>query len=122
MPPPGHGAPPGAPPVAVPPVATPPRTYRELLTDESNSPVPARLANYLQGYRFDGAGDIPAPVTLRDQTVTLIDRQPMAFLCCVTGPNGGVEVSVLHRLMRYMDMPGEEASGYQNSVLGLATG
>ena len=114
VPPPGPGAPPGAP-----PVAALPRTYRELLTNESNSPAPARLANYLQGYRFDGAGDIPAPAVLRDQTVTLSDRQPMAFLCCVTGPSGGVEVAVLHRLMRYMDMPGEEVSGYHNAVLGL---
>jgi hypothetical protein len=59
----GVGAPeviPPAPP-AVPPAAQggPRRivTYRELLTDEANSPAPARLANYLQGYRFDGRGE-----------------------------------------------------------------
>ena len=97
-PPPGPGAPGGAP-----PALCPPKTYRELLTDEANSPAPGRLAEYLQGYRFDGPGDIPAPATLRDQTVTVSDRQPMTFLCLVAGPP---EVSIVHRLMRYMDIAG----------------
>ena len=100
-------------------VVTQPRTYRELFTDEANSPPPDRLANYLQGYRFDGAGDIPVPATLRDQTVTLSDRQPMAFLGLTLGPSGNFEVTIIHRLMRYMDMPGEEASGFHNRVIGL---
>ena len=87
----------------------PPRTYRELFLDESNSPSPDRLANYLQGYRFDGAGDVPVPGTLRDQIVTISDRQPMAFLSLATGPSGALEVTIVHCLMRYMDMmPGEE--------------
>jgi hypothetical protein len=103
----------------VPPVIAPPRTYRELFTDEANSPSPNRLANYLQGYRFDGAGDIPVPGTLRDQTVNLSDRQPMAFLSLTTGPNGSLEIALVHRLMRYMDMPGEEDSGFHNRVMGL---
>ena len=111
---PGAGA--GA---AAPPVMAPPRTYRELFLDESNSPSPDRLANYLQGYRFDGAGDVPVPGTLRDQTVTLSDRQPMAFLSLATGPSGALEVTIVHRLMRYLDVPGEEESGFHNRVIGL---
>lgn len=99
-------------------VQGPPKTYRELLSDEANSPSPDRLANYLHGYRFDGGG-IPAPATLRDQTVTLSDRQPMTFLGLVQGPFGTPEVAIIHRLMRYMDMPGEEASGFHDRVLGL---
>ena len=74
----------------------------------------------MEGDRFDGDDDIPTPATLRDQTVTLSDRQPMAFLGLVmsTGRNG-TEVAIIHRLLRYMDLPGEEASGFHNRVLGL---
>ncbi|KAI2506962.1 hypothetical protein MHU86_7459 [Fragilaria crotonensis] len=43
----------------------------------------------------------------------------MAFLCLVAGPGGHHEVSIVHRLMRYMDMPGEEESGFNDKVLGL---
>ena len=96
-----------------------PTTYRELLNDEANSPAHERLANYLQGYRFDGGAPIPVPAALRDQTVVLSDRQPMTFLCLVAGPGGVPEVNILHRMMRYMDMPGEEGSGYHDRVLGL---
>jgi hypothetical protein len=103
---------------AVPPVR--PVTYRELMSDETNSPSPDRAANYLQGYGFDGAGGVPTPAALRDQTITLSDRQPMAFLCLTPGVSGTPEVAILHRLMRYMDMPGEEASGFHDRVLGLA--
>jgi hypothetical protein len=47
---------------AVPPMR--PITYRELMSDEeSNSPSPDWVANYLQGYCFDGAGGIPTPAT-----------------------------------------------------------
>jgi hypothetical protein len=114
------GANPGAPPAPVigAVVPGPPKSYRELLSDESNSPAPDRIANYLHGYRFDGGG-VPAPATLRDQTVTLSDRQPMTFLSLVQGPFGTPEVAIIHRLMRYMDMPGEEASGFHDRVLGL---
>jgi hypothetical protein len=64
-------------------------------------------------YRFTdgGIGPVPVPATLRDQTVTLCDRRPMAFLCLVDGIGGAPEVSVIHRLIRYMDMPGEAESG-----------
>jgi hypothetical protein len=115
----GGAAPPGAPPVAgAMPVAPPaPRRYRELYNDESNSPAPDRLANYMQGHRFDAGG--PTPATLRDQTVVLSDRQPMAFLCLVTGAGGTPEVSIVHRLMQYMDMPGKPASGFHDRVIGL---
>ena len=118
---PGGGAleAPVAPAAPVPPVpAGIPSNYRELLSNEANSPTREMLANYLQGYRFEG-GAVPVPAALRDQTVVLSDRQPMAFLCLITGPNGFPEVSVLHRMMRYMDMPGEEDSGFHDRYLGL---
>jgi hypothetical protein len=119
---------PAAVPAADPAVAEPPaaphhpgahpRNYRELLLDETNSPNRERLGNYMQGYRFEG-GALPAPATLREQTVVLTDRQPLSFLCLITGAQGLPEVSILHRLMRYMDMPGEEASGFHDQHLGL---
>ena len=104
-----------------PPAPVPPPTYRELFSDEANSPQRDRLENYLSGYRFlDAVGAaVPTPATLRDQTVVLSDRQPMAFLALVPGPAGVPEVSVVHRLMRYMDMPGEPPSGYHDRVLGI---
>ncbi len=121
----GEGPPaePGGPPAAPGPPAIPaqPKTYRELFSDASNSPAPDRLTHYLQGYRFTngGAGPVPAPATLRDQTVVLSDRQPMAFLCLTGGPGGAREVTVVHRLMKYMDMPGEPESGFHDRVLGI---
>ena len=68
------------PPVPMPPTA--PTSYREFYSDATNSPAHDRVAAYLAGYRFvdTGAGAVPAPATLRDQTVALTDRQPMAFL------------------------------------------
>ena len=79
---------PGAPPPAI---AVPaPRTYRELYSDAANNPAPDRTVGYLAGYRFtDVEGKaIPTPATLRDQTIALSDRQPMAFLALVTGQDG----------------------------------
>ena len=79
---------------AVPPVApaapigapvaprVPPITYRELFGDAANGPAPDCAANYLHGYRFQGRG-IPPPALLRDQAVTLCDRQPMASSLCM---------------------------------------
>jgi hypothetical protein len=115
------GVPPEAAPAApVPPAAAPIRasTYREWYSNAANGPTPERVANYLFGYRFDGGG-VPAPAILRDQSVTLSDRQPLPFLCLIPGPGDTREVAVVHRLMRYMDLPGEEASGYHDRVLGL---
>ena len=90
-----------------PPAPVPPRTYRELFSDEANSPQRDRLENYLSGYRFLFAigAAVPTPATLRDQTVVLSDRQPMAFLALVPGPASVPEVSVVHR-------PIDELHGY----------
>jgi hypothetical protein len=90
----GAGGPPGGgdlPPEPMPPPAPgQPKTYRELFGDEVNMPPTARIGDYLQGYRFTdgGAGPVPTPATLRDQTAVLSDRQPMAFLCLTGGPGG----------------------------------
>jgi hypothetical protein len=62
---------------------------------------------------------VPAPAALRDQTVLLCDRQPMAFLCLVARLDDVVEVRILHRFMRYMELPGEPTTGFRDRVLGL---
>ena len=105
---------------APPPVARPlPRTYRELYADAANNPAPERVMGYLAGYRFAGDGEIPTPAQLRDQTVTLSDNQAIAFLCLVTGQDDAPEVTVVHRLLKFVDSPGDEASGFSDRVLGL---
>ena len=43
----------------------------------------------------------------------------MAFLALVTGQGGAYEVVILHRLLRYMDLPGDDPSGFHDHVLGL---
>ena len=97
-----------------------PHTYRELYSDAANNPPPDRTARYLSGYRFaDPGGDgVPTPAGLRDQTITLSDRQHMAFLALVRGQDETYEVVVLHRLLRYMDAPGDDPSGLHDHVLG----
>lgn len=97
-----------------------PRNYRELLSDETNSPARNRLATFMHGYRFEGGvGPLPTPTILREQTAMWTDRHPIAFLCLITGPGGFPEVSILHRMMRYMDKPGEDPSGFHDRHLGL---
>jgi hypothetical protein len=96
-------------------------TYRQLFSDATRDAVFDRPAAYLAGYRFvDPAGAVPAPATLRDQTSQLCDRQPMAFLCLVARHDGvSSEVRILHRFMRYLELPGEPATGFHDRVIGL---
>ena len=92
--------PPAAPAAAaIPPVA--PRTYRELYSDAAKNPPLDRTAGYLAGYRFtdEGGPGVPTPASLRDQTVTLSDRQPMAFLALAIGQDEAFEVVIIHRLL-----------------------
>lgn len=97
------------------------RTYREYYLERGNVPPADRVAGYLAGYRFTDAGGagVPTPAALRDQTVTLSDRQSLAFLCLVPGVDGLGEVMIVHRIVRYMDNPGDDPSGFNDRVLGL---
>ena len=73
-------APPPPPEVA----ASRPRTYRELYADSASQPEAARLVGYLSGYRFAGEDEIRSSAQLKDQTIAVSDRRPMAFLCLVS--------------------------------------
>ena len=103
--------PPGPPAPVHPPIAT--RTYRDYYGDRGHSPAPDCIVGFLAGYRFTdiGGAGVPTPAHLRDQTVTLSDRQPMAFLCLITGLDGAPEVMVMHRVVRFMDLPGDDPTG-----------
>jgi hypothetical protein len=118
--PPGKTDMPRAPPAAASVAVAHPSTYpEELFNDETNGPAPSHLQNYLSGYRLDGPRGVPAPPSLQYQTLILSDHQTMAFLCLGPGPGGGAEVTVLHWMMRCVDMPGEVAPGYHDTIIGL---
>ena len=108
---------PGVPPAAGPTACT----YREYYLERGNVPPVDCVAGYLAGYRFTdvGGAGVPTPAILRDQTVTLSDRQSLAFLCMVLGVDGRGEVTIVHRIARYMDNPGDDPSGFNDRVLGL---
>lgn len=97
------------------------RTYREVFANTVGDAIDQRPAEYLLGFRFvdGGAGGVPTPAALRDLTIQLCDRRAMAFLCLVQGPEGRSEVRILHRFMRYSEMPGEDPTGYHDHVFGL---
>ena len=119
---PGQPLAPEAPNAAVLPVplapGTPARNYREYYVERGNVPAVNRTGAYLANYRFT---DGPAPATLRDQTVTHSDRHSMTFLCLVPGTGEDVagDVVVLHRLVRYLDTPGDDPTGCNDKVLGF---
>ena len=96
-------------------------SYRQIFADATRDAVFGNPGAYLAGYRFtDPAGAVPMPATLRDQTSQLCDRQPMAFLCLTARHDGAShEVRILHRFMRYLELPGEPATGFHDRVLGL---
>lgn len=116
----GGGYPVGADPGAPIQAGAAARTYQEHYRERGHLPPPDRVAGYLGGYRFtDVGGGVPTPAALRDQTVTLSDRQPMTFLCLVPSAGGDEEVTIVHRFVRYLDTPGDDPSGYNDKVLGL---
>ena len=43
----------------------------------------------------------------------------MAFLCMVDGQDGTPEVTIVYRLLKFVDSPGDEPSGFSDRMLGL---
>ena len=94
----------------------PPTNYQQLLADRTIDAVRDNPGAFLAGYRF--VNDAPAPAVLLDQSVLLSDRQPMTFLCLV--PRGDAfMVHILHRFMRYLELPGERPTGFNDRVMAL---
>lgn len=94
----------------------PPLNYQQLLADRTLDAVRDNPQAFLAGYCF--TNEAPAPAALLDQSVLLSDRQPLTFLCLV--PRGEMyTVQILHRFMRYVELPGERPTGFHDRVLAL---
>jgi hypothetical protein len=98
-------------------------TYRGLF-EQLAAPNPAApavdVAAYLGGYCAQEEAGVaaPAPAGLRDQTVYLCDHMPMTFLSLLPRSNAQV-VQLVHRFMCYLDLPGEEPTGLDDTIMGL---
>lgn len=100
-----------------------PRSYRELYMTEGyhgDALAPTRL---MASYRFTdavGGGERPTPANLKEQTLALSERRPVAFMCLHRKSGTSVEVRILHRMMRYFDLPGDgvEAADLSLGLLG----
>ena len=107
----------------IPPAAVQqPSCYRELYSMESyqgGEPDPTRL---LASYRFtegQGGGERPTPASLVEQTFLFSERRSMTFLCLLRTSGTGVEVRVLHRMIRYLELPGADGGGLVDISMGL---
>ena len=86
------------------------RSYHDFYTTEGprDTSDPARL---LASYRFTeaaGGGERPTPSSLKERSLALSDRRPLAFLCLHRKAGGtNVEVRILHRLMRFYELPAD---------------
>jgi hypothetical protein len=95
---------------------SPPTNYQQLLADRTIDAVHDNPRAFLAGYRF--VNDAPGPAVLLDQSVLLSDRQPMTFVCLVPRGNAFM-VHILHRFMRYLELPGERPTGFNDRVMAL---
>ena len=104
------------PPGEVAPPRLPSTNYQHLFADRNLDAVRDNPRAFLGGYRF--TNDAPTPAALLDLSVLLSDRQPMTFLCLV--PRGDMYVvQILHRFMRYLELPGERPTGFNDRVMAL---
>ena len=95
-----------------------PRNYRELFTREpqDGDPEPAQL---MSSYRFTevaGGAERPTPASLKEQTFAFSDRSPLTFLCLTRRHGTSVEVRILHRMMRYFELPNAGGAGMDLSM------
>ena len=99
-----------------------PSCYRELYAAagyQAGEPDPDRL---VASYRFTevaGGGERPTPATLREQTFAFSDRRPIAFLSLARMAGNMVEIRILHRMMRYFELPGVGGGAVVDLSMGL---
>lgn len=99
-----------------------PGTYREPYASaryQATEPAPAHL---LASYRFvevAGGGERPTPAALKEQTYALSERRSTTFLCLARTQGLGVVVRVLHRMIRYFELPGGGGGTTVDYSLGL---
>lgn len=83
---------------------------------QEGGPGPARL---MASYRFTealGGGERPTPANLKEQTLALSERHPVAFLCLYRKTGTNVEVRILHRMLRYYELPGTMLEGRRQTL------
>jgi hypothetical protein len=103
-----------------PPQAGPQLTYQQLYGDPQRQRA-VNLPEYMAGYRFDDDAEGVAPptaATLHERTVQMCERWPFTFMCLTTRGETQV-VQIMHRFMRYLDIPGEAPTGFNDTVLAL---
>ena len=92
----------------------PPGNSRELYASgsyQSGELAPSRL---ISSYRFSkvaGRGERPTPASLVEQTFVFSERRSLTFLCLARGTGTQTEVRILHRMMRYLELPGDNGGG-----------
>ena len=74
-------------------------------------------------YRFNEvAGGGVLHLSLIEQTLAYSERRSMAFLCLVRTQGSAVEVRILHRMMRYLELPGGDGGALLDLSMGLLLG
>lgn len=99
-----------------------PSNYRELYAavgHQVGEPDPERLVGSYRFVEVGGGGERPTPSHLREQTFALSDRRSMTFLCLSRTRGTSVEVRVLHRMMRYFELPDGGGGGIIDLSMGL---
>ena len=92
--------------------------YREFYSRgaQAGDPEPAQL---MTSYRFAevaGGAERPTPANLKEQTFAFSERSPMTFLCLMRRIDSSVEVRILHRMMRYFELPSAGGRGMDLSM------
>jgi hypothetical protein len=81
--------------------------YREFYSQEAQAgdPDPAQLMTSYRFMEVAGGAERPTPAYLKEQTFAFGERSPLTFLCLMRQVDTSVEVHVLHRMMRYFELP-----------------
>lgn len=102
-------------------VATP-SCYQELYSTASHQAEEPEASRLLTSYRFNetaAGGERPTPASLVEQTFALSERRSMAFLCLARTTGTKAEVRILHRMMRYLELPSDGGGGLVDMSMGL---
>ena len=100
------------------------RSYREMYSAagyQAGEPDPARLVHsYSFNHEVAGGGEWPTPASsLIEQTHALSERRSMTFLCLVRTGGTSTEVRILHRMLRYLELPRADGGGLVDLSIGV---
>ena len=89
--------------------------YRDLYADANFQAGEPGAAQLLSSYRYTeaaGGGERPTLASLKEQTLALSDRRSLTFLCLMRTAGTGVDVRILHKVMRYYALPAASSWGW----------